>query len=98
VEERFYIPRTLDDPPMFLLWHFDTAAVFLVCVILFSILGSGTMFVLGCVSGMGLSRAYSELKQEGGRGLLIRVLYWYTPSEWWFRSSAPSHVREYIGG
>ena len=98
MEERFYIPRTLDDPPLFFMFQFDDAMVFIACVVICALMGTALMFIVGIVLGMTVAKAYGRLKEEGGRGLLIRILYWYTPSEWWFRSMTPSHVREYIGG
>lgn len=98
MEERFYIPRTLDDPPLFFMWALDDAAVFLCGIILFSLMGSALMFLVGCATGLAAARGYARLKQAGGKGFVVRALYWYSPSDWWFRSPAPSHVREYIGG
>ena len=67
MEERFYIPRTLDDPPLFFMWALDDAAVFLCGVILFSLMGSALMFLVGCASGLAAARAYARLKQAGGK-------------------------------
>ena len=56
------------------------------------------MFLLGLVLAIVFGRGYATLKEEGGRGLLMKILYWYTPSELWLSKRIPSHIREYIGG
>lgn len=88
----YWIPRNLDAPNLFFLWEADSAMI----VILFLILG-GTlnMFVLGVVLALFVGRGYQYLKEEGGKGLLIKVLYWYTPSDLWLSKKIPSHIREY---
>lgn len=56
------------------------------------------MFFLAVLFSWGLARAYSRLKEIGGKGLLVKLFYWWTPSKWWLSRQLPSHVREYIGG
>jgi conjugal transfer pilus assembly protein TraL len=97
MDERFAIPRTLDDPPLFFLWNFDEAAVVILWGMLCGLL-SGKLFIPGIVIGVLCARQFARVKTEGGRGLLVRALYWYTPSDWWFPTVTPSHVREYLGG
>ncbi|MFA7606518.1 type IV conjugative transfer system protein TraL [Sedimenticola hydrogenitrophicus] len=93
-QERYLIPRRLDDPPQFFFWDADEA----ILVIFFTLMGAllGQILV-GVVIGLLLSRGFARVKAEGGRGIIARFLYWYTPSAWWFRGRAPSHVREYVG-
>ena len=55
-------------------------------------------FALAFVIGIACAKQLAKVKAEGGRGLLVRALYWYTPSDWWLPSLTPSHVREYVGG
>lgn len=95
MDGRYVIPRTLDDPPLFFMWNFDEAIIVIVAGILFGILGQ---LVPGLFAGYLLARAYARLKAQGGRGLLMKALYWMTPSDWWLRSRAPSNIREYVGG
>jgi conjugal transfer pilus assembly protein TraL len=97
MDERFKIPRTLDDPPLFFLWPFDEAMVVIVGTVFGAMMGK-VMILVGLAVGIWGARSFARLKTEGGRGLLIRALYWYTPSDWWFPSLTPSHVREYVGG
>lgn len=95
-EEDFWIPRTLDAPALFFLWELDSAILFIGWSLLGAIMG-GMGFLFGIVLGWGSARAYSQLKEEGGRGLIIKILFWFTPSEFWASKKHPSHVREYIG-
>ena len=97
MDERFFIPRTLDDPPLFFLWNFDEAVVVIACAIIGSLVGKA-MILPGLGAGMLGARFLARVKAEGGRGLLVRAAYWYTPSDWWFPTATPSHQREYIGG
>lgn len=91
------IPRTLDDPPLFFLWQADEAMLVVVGTIFGALMGK-VLILVGLAVGIWGARSLGTLKAEGGRGLLIRALYWYTPSDWWFPSLTPSHIREYIGG
>ncbi len=97
MSEPYFIPRTLDDPPLFFLWNFDEAALFLIWAILGAVMGAMT-FLLGAMVGYLFARGYARMKEQGGRGLLFRVLFWYVPSDWWITTRTPSDVREYIGG
>jgi conjugal transfer pilus assembly protein TraL len=91
----YWIPRNLDAPPLFFLWEADTALLFVAAVLLGALFGS---FLFGVVLAVLAVRGYRRLKEEGGRGLIVRLLYWYTPSESWVSHHLPSHVREYYGG
>ena len=53
--------------------------------------------ILGIVAAAIFGRFYAHLKEEGGRGLLPRILYWYTPSSYWLSQYLPSYAREYLG-
>ena len=93
-DAHFLIPRHLDDPPQFFLWDADEAMLVVFFVLLGALLG---LIIPGALIGFLLGRGFARVKAEGGRGVIPRVLYWYTPSQWWLRSRAPSHVREYLG-
>lgn len=93
-EEHYLIPRRLDDPPQFFFWDADEAMVVIVFTLIGALLGQ---IVPGVLSGVLLARGLARVKAQGGRGIIPRFLYWYTPSAWWFRGRAPSHVREYTG-
>ena len=91
----FWIPRTLDAPPKFFMWDFDVASIWIICIMFgammqFTTAGIALAFLLG--------RSYSRLKEDGGKGLFVKILYWYIPSEQLFGRRLSSHVREYLGG
>lgn len=94
-DEDFWIPRELDAPPLFFIWEADGAIIFIVCLLLGAMLN---MFVAGLVIAFIIVKGWAYLKDEGGRGLLMKFLYWYTPSDIWLTKKLPSHIREYIGG
>ena len=90
----YWIPRTLDAPPLMLMFEADVAVIFLFIVFLFMTMEA---FLMGVFLAVVAARSYSKLKEEGGKGLLIKILYWYTPADYWFSEQRPSHIREYIG-
>ena len=94
-EQDYWIPRTLDDPPLLFMWEMDIAFIVICCLILGGLLN---MFMIGVLMAYVIARGYAYLKDEGGSGLIIKILFWYTPSDVWFSKRLPSHIREYIGG
>lgn len=89
----FLIPRKLDAPKLLLLWHLDSAFIVIVILLLFSMLNMVPVAIfLAYVVGKG----YSYLKEEGGKGLLIKFMYWFLPTP--FSKRFPSYIREYFGG
>ncbi len=93
-QDDYLIPRRLDDPPTFFFWDADIAVVMIIFLLLGALLGWA---LVGGVLGFLLARGLDRIKADGGQGVIPRFLYWYTPSEWWLKARAPSHVREYIG-
>ena len=92
--ERYMIPRHLDDPPMVFMWDADEAGTFIFLMMFGAFFHQ---FIAGLVLGFLAARALARIKQAGGRGLILRFLYWYTRSDLWIKSRAPSFVREYTG-
>lgn len=91
----YWIPRNLDAPPLMFMWEADSAILVIFWLIVGGVLN---MFLMGVVLAIAFGRGYAYLKEEGGRGLLMKILFWYTPSEMWLSKRIPSHIREYIGG
>lgn len=92
--DNYRIPRHLDAPPMFLMWEADTVGMFMI--------GLAAAFIfehlLPLLLGLALANMYARLKQDGGRGVLVHTLYWYTPSSASITSKKiHSHIREYLG-
>ena len=92
--ERYLIPRHLDDSPMIFMWDADEAGAF-IFLMLFGALFQ--QFIAGIVLGFLTARALARIKQAGGRGLILRFLYWYTRSDLWIKCRAPSYIREFTG-
>jgi len=92
--EHYWIPRTLDAPNLFFLWEADSALLFMAVVFMFSLM---SMFLIGLVMGVIAIKLLARIKEEGGKGLFLRVLYWYTPSDLWFNDDRASHLREFLG-
>ncbi len=89
-----FMPRRLDDMPQLFFWDADVA----VMVIVFTLLGA--LFnapIPGILAGLLLARGFSKIKHGGGKGMVIRCLYWYTPSDWWIKTRVPSWQREFVG-
>jgi len=93
-EDIHWIPRNLDAPPLFFMFEMDTAMIWVVFILFGSMMN---MFFLGLFLAWSVGNGYARLKEEGGSGLISKILYWYTPSEYWVSDQHPSHVREYIG-
>lgn len=92
--ERYLIPRRLDDPPQLYFWDADEVVIILFFAFLSLMLGHP---IVGVAIGLLVRRAFVRVKVDGGKGIIQRFLYWYTPSQWWFKGRAASHRREYIG-
>lgn len=90
-QANFLIPRTLDEPPLFLIWEVDSALI-LIFFIGFGFI-SGLLIPLSLV-GYFCTKGYVSMKQEGGPGLIIRIGYWFLPQGNAF--SIPSHIRAYF--
>ncbi len=91
--QQYLIPRTLDDPNLLLFFQADTASCFLV-VFLLSV---SINFIFAALLAFVVTKSYVQLKENGDRGLILQLLYWYSPSEMWLSRYLPSHVREYSG-
>jgi len=99
-DESHIIPKHLDDPPMYLMWDADEAWAFLgpvMMVVAFS--PSLVNFLLGGVMGFFAMRTLGRIKSAGGKQLIRHALYWYTPTDAWFKfvRTPPSDIREFSG-
>jgi conjugal transfer pilus assembly protein TraL len=88
------IVRQLDAPPLFFMWEFDSVSLFLMCLLIWGVMG---LPIVGVLMGLISVRGYGHIKQEGGAGLLVRLIYWYMPSTWFISKRYPSYIREYVG-
>lgn len=93
-QREYLIPRYLDAPPMALFIEADTAAV------AFGFIFIGFFFkqlLLCTIAGVVLARLYTRSKAGGGRGTIVRFLYWYAPSRLLVKSRSESHERFFLG-
>lgn len=95
MNEDYWIPRTLDAPALFFIWEADLAVIFIVWSILGAIMG-GLGLIFGVLIGSICARGYAKLKEEGGKGLILKILFWFVPSGWASKDN-PSHIREHVG-
>jgi conjugal transfer pilus assembly protein TraL len=95
MEEDFWIPRNLDAPPLLFIWEADVAFVYIFWFLLGGILN---MVFLGIFFGVIMGKTFARLKEDGGSGLILKLIYWYTPSDILICKSHPSYNREFIGG
>lgn len=98
--EKFLIPRRLEDGAQFFIWDADSAVLFISCILMCSLLLQLWGFLVGALVGYYATKLLSNLKEMGGKQVVMGVLYWYTPSRWWpaFKHlRCESHIREYVG-
>lgn len=88
----YHVPRTLNAPPMLFIFEADSAMVWGVWILLGAIMG---MPLMGLMMAEVFRRLYGKLKNEGGRGLIMRLLYWYTPLN--LGNGINSEIREFTG-
>lgn len=91
---KYYVPQTLDDAARFLIWDFDVAMVFIVC------LGIGIMSGYPLTSAaIGIVAAWYFSKSKSGRnkGYGLHLIYWYMPAFMTVKRAPPSCIRHFIG-
>ncbi len=95
-EENYLIPKTLDDPPMVLLWDLDVAAAFVV-PFMFGL--TFNLLIPGLILGIVAKNSMGKLKELGGPRVLLQAAYWYLPSNWIFdfKATPESHIRDMAG-
>lgn len=90
--KEFRVPRRLDDPPFLLFWRIDSVIV----VTVFFVLGTLLQIPLAAtLLGIVLARLWARVRDDGKRGMLGGICYWYTPV--WLRGRPLSYVQEYHG-
>lgn len=94
IERKYLIPARLDDPPKFLFWDFDVAILAMGCLVL-GIMVNQTMTFAAI--GVVVAMSYQKIKAGKSRAFGLHALYWYLPSNFGFRITPPSAVREFIG-
>jgi len=93
LDEKYYIPKHLDDPPRFLLWTMDEAIV-LMAPFMLGIIFSHVLLAL--MVGASLLLGMKKIKGNEGPNFLFNVMYWYLPLRH-FKRTPPSFIREFVG-
>ena len=89
--DNFWIPRTLNAPVILFIFQADN---FILVTVILTMTGLLKIWYVCIVLSMVLVRAWNELKEAGGQGLVMRYLYWYLPS--FLGIKIASNVREYL--
>ena len=93
--DKYYIPKTLDDPARFLFFTMDECAVLFLPM--FVGLMAGAMF-LGLGGGIFSYYLYKKYKGLNRGNVMTNIKYWYLPSRLFrFKFTASSYNRFYLG-
>jgi type IV conjugative transfer system protein TraL len=95
------IPKHLDDPAMYLMFDADEAYAFLAPVaVVLAFSRTALSFATAACLGYFAMRTLARIKATGGKQLIQHALYWYLPTEAWFKfvRTPSSDIREFIGG
>ncbi len=94
-QQKYAIPRYLDEPKRLMLWTVDEVTAFLLPLSLIYWLSDSLLvgIAIGFISFFGLKK----LKGDQNQSFLRALLYWYLPPIIRFRKTPPSFIREYIG-
>jgi conjugal transfer pilus assembly protein TraL len=91
--ENYWIPRTLEDPPLIFIWETDVVIVFAGVIMIFGVILKFP--VVGVILSVYAAKSFARLKENGGSSLFSSFMYWYTPAQ--LSKRYPSYIREYIG-
>lgn len=94
MQDKYYIPRHLDEPFKVYLLTIDEL-ILLLAPILISFFFN--QMILGFLLGLGLLVWMKKLKGEQGHYYLVKLMYWYLPGFVKFKATPPSNIRHYLG-
>ena len=95
MNDKYYIPKTLDEPFRIYLLSIDE---FIILVAPLLIIGFVLhQMIFGFVVGIGSLMLLKYVKGEEGHFYLQKLAYWYFPQFIKFRLTPPSYVRDYLG-
>ena len=97
-QEKFYIPKHLDDMPKFLLWNVDEAVAFIVPLFLGFVLGKGLIGLFVTVLCFHFWKKIKGSRGQGGQNFIKYLIYWNYPKWVLGLAATPdSSIRNYIG-
>ena len=92
----YHIPQTLDEPFKFMLWTLDELVLFLAPFLTLMLALNSPVW--GMITGSVAVFAIKKMKGEQGHYFLYHWLYWHLPAGFLkFKTTPPSHCREWIG-
>lgn len=95
MNDKYYLPQTLDEPFRVFLLTLDELIVLLAPIFFVGfIMGS---MVIGFMLGIVCLLAVKKVKGEQGHYFVIHLLYWHLPEIIRYRATPPSSVRELLG-
>ena len=94
-QDKYAIPRYLDEPKRLILWTVDELTVFLLPLILVYFLSD--KLLVGMLVGFVCFFGLKKLKGEHGHSFVRSLAYWHLPTLIRFKKTPPSFIREFIG-
>lgn len=94
-DQKYIIPRYLDEPMRIILWTWDELTIFLLPIILTYWLSNELIF--GMIIGVSAFFCLKKIKGNQGHYFVKSLVYWYLPEMTKFHKTPPSYIREYIG-
>jgi len=94
-QEKFYIPKHLDDAPKFLLWDMDVALCFIVPFFFGFLIGQT---IISLIIAFSITYHWKRIKGNGQQNLIRYLIYWHYPkSVLGLKATPESSIRNYIG-
>lgn len=94
-QEKFYIPKHLDDPAKFLLWQIDEAVAFILPLFFGFMIGKGLISLFVAIICF---HCWRRVKGVGGKNLIRSLIFWYYPkSILGLKATPESRTRNFIG-
>lgn len=93
MDDKFYIPKSLDAPNLFLFIEADT---FVVAMAVFVFAAMVSIYI-AMPAAWFIANYFARKKSSGVRSRYLHIMYWYTPSQLWLGKLHPSCQREYYG-
>jgi conjugal transfer pilus assembly protein TraL len=93
-DDKYYIPRYIDEPTKIILWTVDEFIAFMVPFLILFLCFNAPITAVAI--GMALVLALKKIKGEHGHYFLLNVMYWYLPEMVKFKQTPPSYMRNFI--
>lgn len=94
-DQKYYIPRYLDEPMRIILWTWDELLVF--GIPLAAIYWLSNQLLIGIFVGLAALFGLKKLKGDQGHYFIKSFAYWHLPEIICLRRTPASYIREYIG-